>query len=140
MDGSRTMTQSAISLPFSFDSNGAVAHTEDDRKIWQDRVMIVVLTYISERVMRPTFGTRVKEATFENLPSSNQLIEAEVSAAFASFLPELTLIETKPTINPDNGILEIEIVYKYGQSLAPETVVVRTATFSRAGELIKEGA
>ena len=59
------MTSRAISLPFSFDSSGGVSYTTDNKKMWQDRVVLVVMTLLKERVMRPTFGSSAKATVFE---------------------------------------------------------------------------
>ena len=81
----------AISLPFSFDSNGGVAYTTDDRKIWQDRVVLAVMTYFGERVMRPNYGSSVEEATFENTTTAISMINQAIAGAFSFWLPDLAL-------------------------------------------------
>lgn len=133
------MTQRAISLPFSFASTGQVSYTEDERKIWQDRVVLVVMTYVSERIMRPKYGTKARAAVFENTDSAITVVKSEVSRGFSSFLQDLTLLDVKPTIDPVDGILQLEISYKYGKSVQPEIVTIQTNTFTRSGDIIKEG-
>jgi phage baseplate assembly protein W len=85
------MTQRAISLPFAFDSTGAVAYTTDSKKIWQDRVVLVVMTRLNERLMRPSFGTSVQELTFENYNEALAHVKQIVSIGFSRFLPSLIL-------------------------------------------------
>lgn len=76
--------QKAITLPFAFDSFGSVAYTEDEKKIWQDRVVLVVMTSLNERIMRPTFGTTVNATIFENVNDAVSLIQQSVGGLFQS--------------------------------------------------------
>ena len=70
----------AISLPFSFDANGSIANTDDQKKIIQDRVVLVVMTLIGERVMRPNFGTYTRRTTFENYETAMSLVTQEITS------------------------------------------------------------
>ena len=139
MDGGRNMSQKAISLPFSFSSSGAVSYTEDEKKMWQDRIVLVVMTYIGERVMRPSYGSRAKNATFDTISGAMAIIKSEVNSAFATWLKDLYLIDVKGTIDPIDNLLNVEITYKYGASASPETLIVKTNTFTRSGDIIVEG-
>lgn len=128
----------AITLPFSFDSNGGISATEDTKKIIQDRVVLALMTYISERIMRPSYGTRVRGGSFENEDSAVTLIQQEVSAGFNNWLPYLTLISVDASIDPSDGHLNIDITYKYGSSANPETIVVKTDILNQSGDVITE--
>ena len=77
------MTQRAISLPFSFGTSGEIAFTTDERKIWQDRVVIVVMTRLRERLMRPAFGTNVQDFTFESVDEAMSHIKQAISVGFS---------------------------------------------------------
>jgi phage baseplate assembly protein W len=137
MDGSTTMSK-AIALPFSFDGNGAVNNTQDPKKILQDRIVLVVMTYLSERVNRPNFGSNIKAVSFENTTEATQLIKQEVAVVFSKWLPYLNLIDAVPKVDPVDNILSISITYNYGINSNPETVSVKTAIISRSGDVITE--
>ena len=128
----------AIALPFSFDVNGAVNNTQDLKKVFQDRITLVVMTYIGERVNRPNFGSNIKAVTFENIPEATQLIKQEVSVAFSKWLTYLNLIDVTPKIDPVDNILSVSITYNYGMNSNPETVSVKTAIISQSGDVITE--
>lgn len=132
------MTQRAISLPFSFDETGAVAYSTDDKKIWQDRIVLIVMTSLNERVMRPSFGTNVKKMVFENRQSIGGLIKQEITSAFSSWLPSLTLTNVNATMDDTGEFTIIEIEYKYGLSATTETMSIKTGIFSRSGDVILE--
>ena len=53
------MIERAISWPFQFTDVGALGTTTDTAKIWKDRITLLCLTQIGERIMLPTFGTHV---------------------------------------------------------------------------------
>lgn len=128
----------AIALPFSFDTNGAVNSTTDLKKVFQDRIVLVIMTYLSERINRPNFGSNIRGTAFENTPDAIQLIKQEVSVAFTKWLPYLTLLSADPKIDPVDNILSVSITYKYGMNENPETVSVKTAIISRSGDVITE--
>jgi phage baseplate assembly protein W len=128
----------AIALPFSFDENGAIYSTTDQKKIMQDRVVLAIMTLVSERVMRPGYGTRVRASSFENNNAAISMIKKEISQGFASMLPYLALISVDPSISQDDGHLDVSITYKYGSSQNPETVTVKTDILSQAGDVITE--
>ena len=129
---------SAIALPFSFDANGRVSATEDQKKIMQDRVVLAIMTLTSERVMRPSFGTRVRGISFENYSSAIDRVKQEVSQGFGKMLPYLALLGVDASVDPNDGNLNITINYKYGASQNPETVVVKTDILTQSGNVISE--
>ena len=128
----------AISLPFSFDVNGAISSTQDLKKVFQDRITLLVMTYLGERVNRPNFGSNIKAVSFENITEATQLIKQEVSVAFSKWFPYLNLINATPQVDPVDNILSISISYNYGTNSNPETVSVKTAIISRSGDVITE--
>lgn len=130
--------QNAIALPFSFDSSGLVNHTSDEKKIWQDRVVMVVMTNFTERVMRPDFGSEVSQVVFENTESAKTLIKQAVTVAFSKHLPALSLIDVTFSIDPIDFYLVAEIHYRYGPSKQIETTKLKTALLTRAGDIIVE--
>jgi uncharacterized protein len=129
---------SAISLPFSFNANGGISSTSDQKKIIQDRVVIVVMTLLSERVMRPGFGTDVRGTAFENLDTALKLVKQEVSKGFAKWLSYLSLLSVDGYVDPVDGHLNVVINYQYGTSTTTETLVVKTDILSQSGDVITE--
>jgi len=127
----------AISLPFSFDATGRVTTTADQGKIYQDRVVLVCMTLVNERVMRPTFGTRVRATAFENTNNAITMINQEISTGFNKWLPYLTLLNVEAVID-GNGVLNANITYKYGSSGTPTTVSVKTNVVNQSGDIISE--
>jgi len=132
------MTQSVISLPFSFNADGGVSHTEDEKKIWQDRILLTVMTTLGERVMRPSYGTLISSATFEINSLAMELIKQEITTAFSKWLPSLTLTDVLGSIDPVDDNLNINILYKYGVATSTESLIVKTSTFNRTGNVITE--
>ena len=127
----------AISLPFSFDSEGRVANTSDQTKILQDRIVLVLMTNLNERVMRPSFGSAIRYSNFENPVEATSIVQSAATLAFHTWLPYLTLISTDAFLDKD-GLLNINIKYKLGPAQSPQTVSVKTAILSRSGDVILE--
>lgn len=130
------MPQRAISLPFSFDSSGGLSYTTDEVKIMQDRIAIVVLTRLQERVMRPSFGSGVQSNVFESADTAILLSQEDIQAAFSEWLPYLTLVRADGYVDAEQK-LNIEIVFKYGNA-NENTVLLKTAILNRAGDTILE--
>lgn len=131
------MAQRAMSLPFSFDASGGVSYAVSEEKIWQDRVAIVVMTKLNERVMRPTFGSAVPNTVFENLSTAFTLSKQAIEASFVSWLPQLTLVSVTGEVDNTQSALFIQITFKYREE-DETTVRLRTAILNRAGETILE--
>ena len=123
-----------------FNDSGAVAYTEDPVKIWQDRVVVAVMTGFNERVMRPTFGSDVAQAASENINDAISAINQGVTLAFSRWLPELTFINMESYIDPYDGYLIVQIKYNYRAQNSIQTVNIKTAVLSRSGEIIREVA
>jgi len=128
----------AIALPFSFNGDGGVNSTQDLKKIIQDRVVLVVMTQIGERINRPKYGTAVKNSLFESTDKASNIIKDEVANGFNLWLNYLTLLSVNPVVDPLDGHISINITYRYGSSSNPETVVVKTDILSQSGDVIAE--
>ena len=131
------MTQRAISLPFSFNSAGEVSYTTDEKKIIQDRLGLAIMRRPGGRVMRPSFGSAIYEALFEDEQSAIDIATEAVASCFVEFFPYLVLTEVIP-IQDEDGTLELEVVYRKARETLTEVLRIQTKTFSRTGEVIEE--
>ena len=127
----------AISLPFSFNVNGGVSYTSSQQKILQDRVVLVVMTLLGERVMRPTYGTNARGVVFENTDAAITMAKQQIGVGFSKWLPYLKLLRVDSSVDSDNT-LNLVIQYNYGVSSNPETVTIKTAILNQAGDIITE--
>jgi phage baseplate assembly protein W len=132
------MIEKAITLPFSFDSTGAVSHSTDQKKILQDRVVLVVMTKLNERVMRPTFGSEASNALFENIDSAANMIRQTIGAAFSNWLKGLLLTNVEIYVDPSEGYLIAEVFYKIDLQENEQSVRIKTAILSRTGDVLLE--
>jgi phage baseplate assembly protein W len=137
MDRSTTMTEKAISLPFGFNESGGISFTTDIKKIWQDRVVIAVMTSLGERVMQPSFGSDVKIATFESIENAKVTIRQAITVAFSRWLTQLSLTAVEAYFDEAESALNIEVTYNYGAAL-DDTVTIKTAILNRSGEVLLE--
>lgn len=131
------MADKAISYPFKFTDVGTLEVTSESNKIWKDRIILLCLTQIGERVMLPNYGTQVPSSAFENEFDAVELCRISVTEAFAKWLPELVFVDLAGDLNPDTSELTLEIYYN-DPTGAPNSVTLRTAIFTRYGDIIKE--
>ena len=117
------MSEKSLALPFSIDSYGKVGTTTEQSKIWADRVRSVIGTSIRERVMRPSFGTLIPYALFENETSAESQIKSEIESAFNGQLPLLTLSTTNVTFDTYTNIFNVEIIYALPNNETVSTLI-----------------
>lgn len=130
----------AISLPFSFDETGSIATTANTAKIWEDRVIITVMTSLNSRVMRPTFGSDVNKVAWENINDALTLIKQSISVAFSRWLTALELLEVSGYIDPVDGYLVAQVKYNLKAENINTTLNIKTAILSRSGDVLLEVA
>lgn len=131
------MADRAISYPFKFSPVGTIAVTSDRSKILKDRIILMCLTQIGERVMLPTYGTTVPSTVFENEFDAISLAKESVVEGFAKWFPDLIFKDLRGEIDNNTSDLTLEIHYNDPEG-NPQTVGLRTAIFTRFGEIIEE--
>jgi phage baseplate assembly protein W len=99
----------AMSYPFTFDPFGVVETSSDQTKIYQDRVLTLLSTVKGERPMRPTYGTDVAKAMFENQGDAKKSIEQAIRSAIATWIPEIEVSGVRITAFDENGKVGVEV-------------------------------
>lgn len=131
----------SISLPFSFNTSGAINTNNLESKQWADRVLGAVFTRFGERVMRPNYGSIAADSLFEPEGSVVDFITQTVTASFGEFLPELKLlkveIEKEPTTGLTDLVLTVSVEYRLPNKQV-DSITTKIGSFTRAGELIEE--
>jgi phage baseplate assembly protein W len=130
------MAEAAIVWPFKFNAAGAIEHTYDQRKIWRDRIVLVILTSLGERVMLPNYGTLVPKSVFENEQSALEMCRMTISEAFSKWFPTL-MFNDLTAVWDNTGNFDLEIYYADVTGVQ-DSVRIRTATFTRFGDIISE--
>ena len=111
MASKQAIEEYAVSLPFKVGLDGAVQSTNNQAKIWQDRVLSAVGTAFGERVLNYTYGSGIYLQVFDTQKGAVDIVNREVNAVFHTFFPLLTLQKINTDFNSDTGTLSIEIVY-----------------------------
>lgn len=113
----------ALSIPFALDQFGNIVTTSDQAKIWSDRVRSAIGTTLSERVMRPKYGTKVSHAAFETSMTAADLVSAEVERVFHEQLPLLSFTSATSMLDTISGALTVDIVYELPNNKEASTQV-----------------
>lgn len=117
------MAEKAIALPFAIDPYGKVGATQEQSKIWADRVRSVLGTAVRERLMRATFGTLIPFALFETDTTAESQIRVEVEQAFVKQLSLLSLQSIVVTIDSYTNVLNVEVIYALPNNEVVSTIV-----------------
>jgi phage baseplate assembly protein W len=99
----------AISFPFTLDPFGKTTSSTNQKKIYQDRVLTLLSTAVGERPMRPTYGTNIATAMFENQGKVEKAINDAIRSAVSKWLPELTVNKINIVGFLDTGAVTVEI-------------------------------
>jgi phage baseplate assembly protein W len=99
----------AISFPYTFDPFGVVDTSSDQTKIYQDRILTLLSTIKGERPMRPTYGTDVAKAMFENQGNAKKSIDQAIRSAIAQWIPEVEIANVNVTLFDESGRVGVEV-------------------------------
>jgi phage baseplate assembly protein W len=99
----------SISYPFTIDPFGVVFTTNSQSKIYQDRILTLLSTAKGERPMRPTYGTDIGRAMFENQGSVNPAIKSAILSAMGTWIPEVTVDNILISGIEDNGQVQVTL-------------------------------
>lgn len=116
----------AISYPFTLDPFGKTASTTDQRKIYQDRVLTLLSTAIGERPMRPTYGTNIATAMFENQGNVEKAINDAIRSAISTWIPDLTVNNILIKGFLDTGSVTVELNVTLPDFIEDSITVVST--------------
>ncbi|MBS1824048.1 MAG: GPW/gp25 family protein [Acidobacteria bacterium] len=94
-------------------SPGRLPYAAEEDKI-QQSILIILGTARGERVMRPDFGSRLRELVFAPRNSSTSALAAHyVTQALTTWEPRIDVLRVTATApDPRNGVLEISIDYR----------------------------
>jgi phage baseplate assembly protein W len=99
----------AISFPFTLDPFGVVETTSSQTKIYQDRVLTLLSTAVGERPMRPTYGTDVARAMFENQNDAKKAIDQAIRSAISTWIPEVEVDAVTVNTFDDSGKVGVTV-------------------------------
>ncbi len=124
-----TQAVAGVRFPLDCATTGAFAPASGTAKLEQN-IRLVLLTYPGERVMRPEFGSRLRDFLFDAAtPATVVAIAAEVEQAVNAGEPrvQVDLVEVLPDPSVD-GLLHLTIHYRRRDTGEPQELVVDFAT------------
>src|SRR4029077_2300105 len=101
------------SFPVEPDASGSLGYAADEQKI-QQAVLLILGTAQGERVMRPEFGSRLRELVFASLNSSTKsLVAGAITDALVKWEPRIDVLSvTAQEQTSDDGTLMVNIEYR----------------------------
>jgi phage baseplate assembly protein W len=100
-------------FPVTPDAAGKLGYAEDEEKI-QQAVLVVLGTTRGERVMRPEFGSRLRELVFAPITSTTKaLVASAVTDALVKWEPRVDVIGVHVEEQAgDPGTLTVNVEYR----------------------------
>jgi len=129
MDWSTGVTTS-IAYPYTIDPNGLVSATSNSTKLYLDKVLTLVSTYMGQRPMMPDYGVDWSGALFEN--DNVARVAIPIRGAVAKWIPEVQVSDVNINFDELEGIENVTLGL-----LLPDntfsTLNINTATFNMDG-------
>lgn len=119
----------AIRIPFGVGPTGRIGRADEDYDVANQYLKNLLLTRISERIMRPTYGSRVRDQVFERIDELlYQEIEGDIRDAVREWEPAISIY--KIDLDNTESTLEIDILYTLSSTLGlpPQTLSVSIDT------------
>jgi phage baseplate assembly protein W len=118
------MAEVALTFPFSLNPlTGSIVTTTNQDVIWADRVKLAVETNLGERVMRPSYGTKIPAALFNTVDSFTDVFERDVQRVFVEQLPLLSFESITSDFNERENTLSVDITYSLPNNTKATTKV-----------------
>jgi phage baseplate assembly protein W len=127
----------AIKFPFQFDSFGKVISTSDSDTIYRERILTLVSTVVLNRPMRPTYGTDVPRAIYENGGDANNSVPIAINRAIATFLPAVKVAAIDIVGPNETGAMSIDILVEL-PSGTQASITTPYSVFSSSGVSLGE--
>jgi len=126
-----------IDLPFDLSTRGKVATIPDnDVKAWKNKILSLLSTGTDERIWYHNYGASLNNLVFEDSYTATEDARIALNAVFASWLPELELMEVNSGFDSSYGSVTISISYKLPSGVI-DSVKINTASLTNAGEVIE---
>jgi len=122
----------SIAYPYTIDPNGLVSATSNSTKLYLDKVLTLVSTYMGQRPMMPDYGVDWSGALFENDNVARVAIPIAIRGAVAKWIPEVQVSDVNINFDELEGIENVTLGL-----LLPDntfsTLNINTATFNMDG-------
>ena len=126
------MAMREISFPFRVDGQGRISTTSDPAVAARQHLTTYLLTQPGERVMRPDFGTPIRDYVFENLdPLQMQLLASRSAEKVSRDVPNVTLHSISATA--DSAQSAVHLAVQFAMAVGNSTGAVSTTTISIGG-------
>lgn len=119
--------EKAVSLPFTIGPTGSVVMTDDQSKIWADRVVSVIGTAIGERIHNYYFGSRIHEQLWKTEEEAVEGLDESIAKSFEDNLPLLDYSGITTEYDSTLGSLTVTISYRLPNDVQ-ENVTVGSVT------------
>lgn len=112
-----------INYPFTLDVLGKITTTQDDSKIYLDRILTLLSTPSFFRPMRPRYGTNIFRALYETGHDYEQAVREAILRAMSLYLPQI-IVDNISILDPDeSGNSNVEISFIFPDNTRSEILI-----------------
>ena len=113
----------------------SVIDPKDDLDVIKSSVILIVMTAIEERVMRPTFGSVVPTLLFDNMDLDTIAnVKQSIRDAISNWDSRVELVDVSVDANSSQGLIQISVRYK--QRIDKFHDEIEVAEFSLSRDMI----
>lgn len=126
------MADREIALPFRVDSKGRIATTTDPATMGRQHLTTFLLTQPGERIMRPEFGSPLRESVFEVLDEvTAQLLLTRTQERIEEHVSTVRLQSMSST--PDSDQAALRLTVEFALAVGAGEGVTRSTTITLGG-------
>jgi phage baseplate assembly protein W len=102
-----------IRIPFRIGADGDIDTVSNETDQITQRIRMVVLTRLGERIMEPTFGSPLPDFLFEDTdPVTMAEMAVRIESAVGQWVPEAHVVEVRPVFDRvTEGIAQFDVLF-----------------------------
>lgn len=116
----------SMRVPFHIGPTGRIASADGDYDVANQYLKTLLLTRVGERIMRPGYGSQVRDNVFETIDElMMQSLEGDIRDAVKTWEPGITIHQLY--MEDVGAKLEIDLQYTLGSTLGLPPATVRVS-------------
>lgn len=127
----------SLAVPFDIDPTGRVAAAYDDMTSAAQHLKLLITTRVGERVMRPTYGTRIFDTLFDIMDELVlQELDSGIRRAVSIWAPDIVLTRLEMSAEESTLVIDIAYTLRDVDGVPPQTLRVNISSTGQVTETL----